>query len=65
LISVATDKLAPLKSKAASSGVDITVLGKVTAGDLTVNGENWGQVTEWKALYDNGIGNMLRNENLS
>ncbi|HYK46042.1 MAG TPA: phosphoribosylformylglycinamidine synthase subunit PurL [Parafilimonas sp.] len=65
LISVAADKLAALKSKAASSGIDTTVLGKVTNGDLTVNGDNWGQVTDWKNLYDNAIGNMVTNENLS
>lgn len=34
-------------------------LGVVTDGDIIVDGENWGHITEWKARYDNAIGTKL------
>jgi phosphoribosylformylglycinamidine synthase len=37
-------------------------LGTVSAGDITINGDNWGHVTEWKTKYDNAIGNILSSE---
>jgi phosphoribosylformylglycinamidine synthase subunit PurL len=37
----------------------VTYLGTVTGGTITIDGENWGTVTEWKEKYDNAIGNLL------
>ena len=34
-------------------------LGTVTAGDITIDEENWGSITDWKEKYDNAIGNLL------
>jgi phosphoribosylformylglycinamidine synthase subunit PurL len=34
-------------------------LGTVTAGEINIDGENWGSITDWKEKYDNAIGNML------
>lgn len=45
--------------KAAKAGIPVTVLGKVTDGAITVNGEDWGQVSVWKNLYDTAIEKLL------
>jgi phosphoribosylformylglycinamidine synthase II len=37
----------------------VTYLGKVTSGNIKINGEDWGMVTEWKGKYENAIANLL------
>lgn len=37
----------------------VTYLGKVTSGNIKVNGEDWGTVNEWKDKYENAIANLL------
>jgi phosphoribosylformylglycinamidine synthase len=39
--------------------ITVTYLGKVTAGEININGEDWGHVSEWKDKYDNAISNLL------
>jgi phosphoribosylformylglycinamidine synthase len=48
-----------LKSKAKEAGIEITELGTVTDGGITVNGENWGSIGSWKEKYDTAIENLL------
>ncbi len=43
-------------------GIPFEKLGTVTAGEITVDGENWGNISEWKMKYDNAIGNYLKAE---
>jgi len=59
LISCSKDKLQSLKNKAASSGIDICVLGKVTSGGIMINNKSWNDITEWKTLYDTSIEKKL------
>jgi len=37
----------------------VTYLGKVTSGDIKVNRDNWGTVSDWKEKYENAIANLL------
>ncbi|MBP6286292.1 MAG: phosphoribosylformylglycinamidine synthase subunit PurL [Ferruginibacter sp.] len=37
----------------------VTYLGKVTSGQISINGEDWGTVNEWKNKYENAIANLL------
>ena len=37
----------------------VTYLGKVSAGTIKVNGEDWGHVNDWKEKYENAIANLL------
>lgn len=39
--------------------ITVTYLGKVTTGEININGEDWGHVSEWKDKYDNAISNLL------
>jgi phosphoribosylformylglycinamidine synthase II len=59
IVSCSMDKLQDVKHKAAALGTNIMVLGKVTTSNVIVNGENWGNITEWKNLYDTAIEKIL------
>jgi len=37
----------------------VTYLGKVCAGNIKINGEDWGTVTDWKEKYENAIAGLL------
>ncbi len=37
----------------------VTYLGTVTSGKIKINGEDWGNVNDWKEKYDNAIANLL------
>ncbi len=39
--------------------ITVTYLGKVTSGKININGEDWGNVREWKEKYENAIANLL------
>jgi phosphoribosylformylglycinamidine synthase len=63
VVSCSGRQLDELKHKAASSGIDICVLGKVTSGGIMINNESWNDIKEWKALYDTSIEKKLANKN--
>jgi phosphoribosylformylglycinamidine synthase len=48
--------------KIKQSGVEYLSLGRVTNGRVTIDGENWGEIGEWKILYDTAIENYLVKE---
>ncbi len=55
--SVSADKAAAVE--AALAGVAFEKLGTVTAGTLSVDGENWGNIQDWKNTYDTAIEKYL------
>jgi phosphoribosylformylglycinamidine synthase len=55
IVSCTKQNLQELKHKAASTGIDITVLGTVAQSLIKINNESWGEITEWKNLYDTAI----------
>jgi phosphoribosylformylglycinamidine synthase len=59
VISCNQDQADIIKHRAASAGIPVTVLGTVTKGAVTVNGENWGHIGEWKFKYDTAIEQLL------
>jgi phosphoribosylformylglycinamidine synthase len=59
VVSCTNEKLQDLKHRAASSGIDITVLGTVTRSSIKINNGNWGEIAEWKNLYDTAIEKIL------
>jgi phosphoribosylformylglycinamidine synthase len=38
---------------------EFRLLGTVTNGEILIDGENWGVVTEWKNQYDTVIEKLL------
>lgn len=59
VVSVSKEKLATLVQHANLAGITVTELGTVSAGDINVNGEAWGNITGWKNKYDTAIEKLL------
>ena len=60
VVSTTEANLAALEAALNAAGVSYTRLGTVTAGEIRVNGENWGTVKEWKEKYDTAIEKVLQ-----
>ena len=56
VISVDKDEVERVKSMIK---VPHTVLGEVTAGDLSIDQSNWGSITDWKIEYDSALAKAL------
>lgn len=39
--------------------IEVTYLGTVTTGHISINNEDWGNIADWKNRYDNAIGDQL------
>jgi phosphoribosylformylglycinamidine synthase II len=48
-----------LTQKVKQAGIPVTELGTVTGGNIEVNGEDWGNIIEWKEKYDTAIEKLL------
>jgi len=55
VVSVAAKDSDRLETHLAESGLPFISIGEVTAGDIKVDGEAWGNVAGWKFLYDTAI----------
>ncbi|MEN9700913.1 MAG: phosphoribosylformylglycinamidine synthase subunit PurL, partial [Bacteroidota bacterium] len=59
VVSADVTSVAAIEAAAAKLGIKTTVLGKVTASDVVVEGENWGSIADWKNDYDTAIEKQL------
>jgi phosphoribosylformylglycinamidine synthase len=59
VVSCDSATVAAIETMAAKFRIAISVLGKVNASDVVVNGENWGSIIEWKNNYDTAIEKQL------
>ena len=48
--------------KKAVGDLPYAALGVVTSGSFEIDGENWGDVNDWKEKYDNAIGNLMKKD---
>ncbi len=55
VVSVSQEHLEGLLSSAKAKGVDASHMGTVTSGDVVINGENWGNQSQYKSKYDSSI----------
>jgi phosphoribosylformylglycinamidine (FGAM) synthase-like enzyme len=62
VVSVAPDKAKELEQFLATQGMLFESLGKVTAGDMKIDGQDWGHILDWKTLYDTAIERYLSAE---
>jgi phosphoribosylformylglycinamidine synthase subunit PurL len=53
VVSVKNEKLMAFKK--VMEGIPMEKLGEVTASNIQVDGENWGNIREWKYAYDTAI----------
>jgi phosphoribosylformylglycinamidine synthase len=61
VVTLKGDRIAELENRSKSSNISITKLGIVTSGEIKVNSEVFGNITEWKEKYDNAIEKYLTN----
>jgi len=59
VVSVKDKHFAAIKNVLAAMNIPFEKLGTVTKGRISIDGENWGNITGWKEKYDNAIGNLL------
>ena len=59
VVSVAAEKVAAFESTVTKLATPFEKLGKVTPDNIYINGENWGNIREWKNKYENAIANLL------
>ncbi len=62
VVSVAKEKRNDFVLLLEKINISTTYLGNVTEGIVSINGESWGTIIDWKEKYDNAIGNLLNKE---
>jgi phosphoribosylformylglycinamidine synthase subunit PurL len=61
VITVTRSGALALETAAAAAGVPFEKLGEVTGGAVSVQGEDWGNISSWKDTYDTAIESYLQN----
>ncbi|MDQ2753133.1 MAG: AIR synthase related protein, partial [Bacteroidota bacterium] len=59
IVSVSDDGMEGFLILAEKLGIEVDELGKVTGGNVMVNDDNWGNISEWKVSYDTSIEKMI------
>jgi phosphoribosylformylglycinamidine synthase subunit PurL len=59
VVSCSADQLKAIEAAAQKADIAITVLGKVTSGNIEVNGDAWGTIDVWKQRYDTAIEKLI------
>jgi phosphoribosylformylglycinamidine synthase len=62
VVTVSPGQEAGLIETISSSGISFAKLGRVTTGEMLVDGEFWGTIDWWKEKYDNALENYLSKE---
>lgn len=61
VISVNKDNVSKMEELAKKNGVALTKLGIVKGKEINIDGEKWGEVKKWKGIYENALGDLLKN----
>lgn len=59
VVSVSADKQDEFVEMMSASGTDFTLLGNVTAGELSIDGDSFGTITKAKEKYDTALAKRL------
>jgi phosphoribosylformylglycinamidine synthase len=59
VVSVNDEQMGSFLSIIENAGIEAIEFGQVTDGDVIVNGENWGNIKEWKYKYDTAIEKLI------
>ncbi len=62
VVSIAAENEVAFKTAINLMVVSFERLGTVTEETILVDGDNWGNIVDWKAKYDNAIGDLLAKE---
>lgn len=56
---VSKENIEAVKTTLTNAGIGFEELGTVTSGSISVNGNNWGTMAEWKEKYDTAIEKII------
>ena len=59
VVSCTASQVADIESMAKTFGIHVASIGTVTNGEVIVDNENWGSITNWKNEYDTAIEKKL------
>jgi phosphoribosylformylglycinamidine synthase len=59
IVSASPAGLAAFQDSLRTAKVPVLEIGRVTAGTMIVDGEDWGDVNSWKDIYDQAIASLL------
>ena len=59
VVSCAADQVAGIEQLAKTFGIATATIGKVTGGEVMVDHEDWGSISNWKNEYDTAIEKKL------
>ena len=62
IVSVRTEQAAAFERFLKSENVPFESLGAVAGRKVSIDSEDWGNVSAWKRTYDNVLGKMMNNE---
>jgi phosphoribosylformylglycinamidine synthase len=62
VVSIDASLQSQFEQKMANSGVHFSQLGKVTSENVSIDGEDWGNMEDWKNQYDTAIERLLIND---
>jgi len=51
--------------KMMSEEVEFSLLGEVTGSTLLIDNDRWGDINEWREIYDDAIGNEMNRDEMS
>jgi phosphoribosylformylglycinamidine synthase len=60
VVSVSTDKAAAFENELTTTAQSFYKLGTVTKGSVSVDGEVWADIEQWKKTYENAIADKLK-----
>ena len=59
MVSCTANQTDAIQKAAAAAGIGFAMIGKVTNGNVHVEGDNWGSIGDWKNKYDTAIEKQL------
>lgn len=59
VVSVAPEKQDDFIEQLMEMVVEFNLLGEVTSSQVIIDQQNWGEITEWKQMYEEAIGKEM------
>ncbi len=60
VVTVADEQMETFLGIIENAGIETIEFGQVTNGEVVVNGENWGNITDWKYKYDTAVEKWIK-----
>ena len=62
VVTVSKEKMGRFEMDVEDAHGFVIAIGKVTSGNIKIDGEDWGNISHWKNLYDTAIEKQLSKE---